>query len=278
MNITFKGDSMTLLGGLLATSTAAPSFTAVAKGMNEKTLGDFKGKTKVVTTFLSLDTPVCDAQVREFNQRAADMGDDVVVIGVSRDLPFAMDRFCSFNDIDSVTLLSDYKTGSFGINYGLLIKELNLLARSVMIIDQSDGVRYVSVVEEATDAPDYDAAAKALDEILKKPVSAPEKSPFAPSEDEEIARLGDDVIEKHLSTLTGWTLSARKTILSKKFEFDDFAEAKAFLDVIAILAEDLDHHPDVKLGYGELAVSLSTHKVDGLSIMDFLMAERIDAI
>ncbi|MBU0604704.1 MAG: thiol peroxidase [Candidatus Omnitrophica bacterium] len=164
--ITFQGKGLTIIGDSVKPGMSAPDFEVVSADLKPVKLSDFKGKTKLISTFPSLDTPVCDLQVKEFNKHAASFSADVVVIGISKDLPFAIKRFCSENGIKSEVVLSDYMTSSFGMNYGLLIKELNLLARSVQIIDKGDIVRYRQVVRELTMPPDYDEALKALKGLL----------------------------------------------------------------------------------------------------------------
>lgn len=163
--ITFKGKPLTLIGETVAVGKRAPDFEVTSATLTPVKLSDFKGKTKVISTFPSLDTPVCDLQVKEFNKHAASFSPDVVVIGISKDLPFAIQRFCGENNIKNEVVLSDYKTSSFGKNYGLLIEELNLLARSVQIIDKDNIVRYRQVVPELTTPPNYDEVLKALKDI-----------------------------------------------------------------------------------------------------------------
>jgi thioredoxin-dependent peroxiredoxin len=124
----------------------------------------------VVNFFPSLDTPVCDLQVKEFNQRAAKLSPQVVVIGVSKDLPFAQARFCSANEIKNEVVLSDYRFTSFGLNYGFLIKELNLLARGSLIIDQNDRISYIQVVSEITHSVNFNEVFDALQGLLSAPV------------------------------------------------------------------------------------------------------------
>lgn len=165
--VTFKGAPLTLEGKEIKENQPAPAFKVVNQDLADATLENFKGKIKIITTFPSLDTPVCDLQVKEFNKRATALGSDVVVIGISKDLPFAQKRFCEMNDINNVQVLSDYKYSSFAANYGLNIKELNLLARSILIIDKNNTLRYLQIVPELTKAPDYDAALKALADVLK---------------------------------------------------------------------------------------------------------------
>lgn len=164
--ITFQGKPLTLVGDPVKIGMPAPEFEVVSQDLKEVRLSDFKGKIKVISTFPSLDTPVCDLQVKEFNKHASTFSPDTVVIGISKDLPFAIKRFCSENSIKNEVVLSDYKTSSFGMNYGLLIKELNLLARSVQIIDKNDVVRYRQVVGELTMPPKYDEVLSALKGML----------------------------------------------------------------------------------------------------------------
>ena len=125
--VTFEGNPLTLVGRNIAAGMTAPDFQVVTGGLEARSLKDFAGKIKIVTSFPSIDTPVCDLQVKEFNKKAAELSEDVVVLGISKDLPFAQARFCDMNGIEKVTVLSDYKSSSFGINYGLLIKELKVV-------------------------------------------------------------------------------------------------------------------------------------------------------
>jgi thiol peroxidase len=165
--ITFQGNPLSLAGNAPQAGDRAPAFTVTSQDMKDVTLADFNGKIKLISTFPSLDTPVCDLQVKEFNKRAAGLSPDIAVIGISKDLPFAQKRFCSQNNIKNETVLSDYKASSFGLSYGLLIEGLQLLARAVLIIDKDDIVRHVQVVPELTVPPDYDGALKALESVIK---------------------------------------------------------------------------------------------------------------
>ncbi|MBI4834992.1 MAG: thiol peroxidase [Planctomycetes bacterium] len=170
--VKFKGQSVTLEGTELKIGRQAPDFTVVNQDMKEVSLADYNGKIKVITTFPSLDTPVCDLQVKEFNKRAAKLSDDVIVLGISMDLPFAQARFCQENEIKNAVVVSDYRYASFGKNYGLLIKELRLLARSVIILDKDNVARYIQIVDDLGKPPDYDAALTKLSEI-KQPETQP---------------------------------------------------------------------------------------------------------
>ncbi len=160
--ITFQGNGLTLTGNEVKTGDKAPDFTVLDNELNPVGLKDLSGKTKVISVTPSLDTPVCDEQLRKFNEKAANMGDNVVVLNISMDLPFANGRFCSTAGIDKVKTLSDHKDASFGSAYGLLIKELRLLTRAIIIVDGNDSIKYLEVVPEITNHPDYDKALAAI--------------------------------------------------------------------------------------------------------------------
>ena len=135
--VTFKGALLALTGKPVKVGKRAFDFKLVSQDLKIVKLSDFSEKIKVINFFPSLDTPVCDLQVKEFNQRATLLSSEVVIIGISKDLPFAQARFCSANEIKNEVVLSDYRFSSFGLNYGFLIKELNLLARGTIIIEIS---------------------------------------------------------------------------------------------------------------------------------------------
>lgn len=165
--VTFKGAPLALTGKQVKVGQRAFDFQLVSPELKVVRLSDFSDKIKVVNFFPSLDTPVCDLQVKEFNQRATGLSPEVVVIGVSMDLPFAQARFCSANEIKNEVVLSDYRFGSFGLNYGFLIKELNLLARGTIIIDQNQRIRYIQVVSEVTHSVNFQEVFSALADLLK---------------------------------------------------------------------------------------------------------------
>lgn len=278
--VTFKGSPMTLAGRLLKAGDIAPDFKVVDPALKEIGLSDFKGKIKVITFFLSLDTPVCDLQVKEFNKRASALSGDVVILGISKDLPFAQARFCRDNEIKNIKVLSDYKDSSFGINYGLLVKELSLLARGVLIIDKNDVLRYFRVVDELTSPPDYDDALKNLENVIKNP-SLPARRSELPSKckpcEEGTPSMSRAIIDKLLAQYRGWQLVEDKKI-AKEFKFKDFADAKDFVDMISFVAEEQGHHPSLLLTWGKVKVTLTTHAAGGLTENDFIMAEIIDGM
>jgi len=278
-SVKFKGNQLTLAGRSIRIGKPAADFKVISGDLQEVRLGDFKGKFKVLTSFPSLDTPVCDLQVKEFNKRAAGLDPEVAVIGISKDLPFAQKRFCESFGIKSLLVLSDYKTSSFGINYGLLIKELNLLARSVIILDRADFIRYIQLVPEVIDAPDYDDALKNLEAIIKNPqVSVKEELPAKCKPCEGgVSALPKEKLEGLLAQHRGWQLVDDKKLI-KEFKFKDFVEAKYFLDLISVIAEEQGHHPNLTLIYNKLKVTLSTHAAGGLTENDFIMAHLIDEL
>ncbi len=162
--ITFQGNPLTLLGTEQKIGGKAPDFTVLDKELKEVRFTDFSGKIKFISVTPSLDTAVCDMQARRFNQEAAQLPDSVVIMNISMDLPFAIARFCTTAGIDKIQTYSDHRDASFGNAYGVLIKELRLLARSIFIIDRDDIIRYIQLVPELTEHPDYD---KALAELKK---------------------------------------------------------------------------------------------------------------
>ncbi|MBN2644721.1 MAG: thiol peroxidase [Desulfuromonadaceae bacterium] len=164
--ITFKGNPVTLLGSDVAVGTKAPDFRVVDNGLQPVTLDSAKGKIQLIAVVPSLDTGVCDTMTRKFNQDAAALPENVAVYTISLDLPFAQKRWCGNAGIDRVQTLSDYQERSFGLNYGLLIDELKLLARAVLVIDADGTVVYRQIVGEVTDEPDYSAALAAVKALL----------------------------------------------------------------------------------------------------------------
>jgi thioredoxin-dependent peroxiredoxin len=162
--VTIKGGPLTLTGAELKPGDKAPEFTVLDGDLKETGLKDFTGKIKVISVTPSLDTPVCDLQARRFNSDAAKLPSDVVVINISMDLPFAISRFCTSAGIDKVKAFSDHRDASFGNAYGVLIKELRLLSRSIFIVDKNNVIRYMEIVPEVTEHPDYE---RALGELKK---------------------------------------------------------------------------------------------------------------
>lgn len=159
-SITFKGNPVTLLGTEVKVGDKAPDFTVLANDLSPVTLESSKGKVRLISVVPSVDTGVCDAQTRRFNEEAANL-DNVQILTVSVDLPFAQKRWCAAAGIENVQTVSDHRELSFGEAYGVAIKELRLLARAVFVVDSTDTVTYVEYVSEATNHPNYEAAVEA---------------------------------------------------------------------------------------------------------------------
>ena len=162
-NVTFKHNPVTLIGNEIKVGDKAPEFTVLANDMSEVTLASSKGKIRLFSVVPSVDTGVCDAQTRKFNEEASKL-ENVEVITVSVDLPFAQRRWCAASGLENVITVSDHRDLSFGEAYGVVMKELRLLARAVFVVDASDTVTYVEYVSEGSNHPNYEAAIKAVKE------------------------------------------------------------------------------------------------------------------
>ena len=162
--VTLKGNPQTLVGNDLTVGDTAPDFTLTANDLSSKSLSDFSGKVKIIAAVPSLDTGVCDTEMRRFNKDAAELSNDIVLLTVSVDTPFAQKRWCGSAEAGNLVSLSDFKDHSFGEAYGVRMKEAGLLARTVFVVDKNDKVTYKELVGEVADQPDFDkaiAAAKA---------------------------------------------------------------------------------------------------------------------
>jgi len=159
--VTMRGNPLTLIGPELKVGETAPAFKLIGAGMKPVALDDYKGKVKIISTIPSVDTPVCDAETRRFNEEAAKLPEDVVVLTVSMDLPFAQSRWCGAAGVDKVTTLSDYRGAHFGETYGVLIKELYLLARVVFVVDKNDKIVHVEYVKEVANQPNFESTLEA---------------------------------------------------------------------------------------------------------------------
>ncbi|MDR0361694.1 MAG: thiol peroxidase [Planctomycetota bacterium] len=155
--ITFRGNPMTLVGDIRRAGDAAPNFPAVKNDLTEMHLHDILGMKALILSVPSLDTPVCDLEVRRFNREAAKLK-NVKVLTISMDLPFAQARWCGAAGIENIVTLSDYKYRGFGLSYGLLIKELMLLTRAVIVVDEKGVITHQEIVREVSEHPNYDAA------------------------------------------------------------------------------------------------------------------------
>ena len=164
--VTFQGAPLTLVGPELKAGDTAPDFTVLGNDLSEVKLSDFAGQVRIVSVVPSLDTPVCDTQTRRFNEAAASLGDDVVILTISMDLPFAQQRWCAAAGVEAVRTLSDHRDAGFGRAWGVLIQELRLLSRALFVVDREGTIRHVEVVAEITHEVDYDAALAAAKALL----------------------------------------------------------------------------------------------------------------
>lgn len=159
--VTFGDTPVTLLGEMIKAGSTAPDFTLSDNGMKPVSLSDFKGKTVILSVFPSIDTRVCAAQARRFNKEASGLSENIVILAISKDLPFALGRFCAAEGIERVHTLSDYMHSEFGYKYGFLMKENMLLARGAVVVDPEGKVVYVEYVPNVTSEPDYEKALEA---------------------------------------------------------------------------------------------------------------------
>lgn len=164
--VTLHGNPLTLTGNEVNVGDKAPEFEVIDNNLSPVRFSSFKGKVAVISSVPSLDTPVCDMETRRFNKEAENLGDDVAILTISMDLPFAQKRWCGAAGVSKVVTLSDHRDANFGTSYGLLIKELRLLARAVLVVDRNGVVRYSELVKETSKEPDYDAALEAVKACL----------------------------------------------------------------------------------------------------------------
>jgi thiol peroxidase len=155
-----RGNPLTLIGPELKAGDAAPDFNVVDSSLKPVTLQDTGTQVRIISVVPSLDTPVCDAQTKRFNEEAAKLP-DVDILTVSMDLPFAQKRWCGAFGVDKIKMLSDHRDGSFGTAYGTLIKDMRIESRAIFVLDQDNKIRHVEYVKEVADFPNYEAALSA---------------------------------------------------------------------------------------------------------------------
>jgi thioredoxin-dependent peroxiredoxin len=160
--ITMKGKPLTLVGREVKAGDQAPDFEVLANDLSPFKLSSLQGKVVIISSVPSLGTPACDIETRRFNEEAAKLGPEVAVLTISMDLPFAQKRWCGAAGVERVTTYSDHREASFGLAYGVLIKELRLLARAVLVVDKAGVVRYLQVVKELANEPNYDEVIKVV--------------------------------------------------------------------------------------------------------------------
>jgi thioredoxin-dependent peroxiredoxin len=164
--ITMKGHPLTLVGQEVEVGAPAPDFEVLANDLTPFKLSSLKGKVAIICSVPSLDTPTCDIETRWFNEEAARLGPDVEILTISMDLPFAQRRWCGAAGVDRVTTYSDHREAAFGQAYGVLIKELRLLARAVFVVDKGGVVRSAQIVPELANEPNYDEVLKAVGQLI----------------------------------------------------------------------------------------------------------------
>lgn len=164
--ITSRGNPLTLLGKEIKLGDKAPDFQVLDNDLKPISLATYSGKTILISSVPSLDTSVCDMETRRFNEEAGKLGDDVIILTISMDLPFAQKRWCGAAGVDRVITLSDHREADFGKNYGVLIKELRLLARAVFLLNKDNVIKYMEIVPEVSSEPNYEAAIEAIRQNL----------------------------------------------------------------------------------------------------------------
>lgn len=165
--VTLQGRELTLVGDELKVGQKAPDFKVISNDMTPmKFYRTYKGRVVLISSVPSLDTPVCDIETRKFNSEAQKLSSDIDIITISMDLPFAQKRWCGANGVDRVKTYSDYLKADFGKSYGVLIKELRLLARCLFIIDKDGIIRYIQLVKEISNEPNYDEVINNLKSII----------------------------------------------------------------------------------------------------------------
>ncbi|MGO8990246.1 MAG: thiol peroxidase [bacterium] len=164
--ITFKGNPLTLVGYQVKVGQKAPDFVAIDNNLSPVKFSSYLGKVCIISSVVSLDTPVCDTQTRKFNEEASRLGPNAAILTMSMDLPFAQKRWCGAAGVDRIQTLSDHRDASFGTSYGVLIKELRLLARAIFLVDGKGVLQYKELVKEVTHEPDYNAVLSALRKLV----------------------------------------------------------------------------------------------------------------
>jgi thiol peroxidase len=164
--VTMRGNPLTLIGEEVKVGNPAPDFIVLDNNLSPVKFSSYRGKICIISSVPSLDTPVCDIETRKFNEEAGRLGEDVVILTISMDLPFAQKRWCAAAGVNRVQTLSDHRDASFGTSYGVLIKELRLLARAVFLVDRKGILQYVQLVKEISKEPDYEEVLNALKRFL----------------------------------------------------------------------------------------------------------------
>ena len=160
--LTMKGTPLTLMGQEVQVGQPAPDFEVLANDLSPFKLASLRGKVVIISAVPSLDTPTCNIETRWFNEEAAKLGPNVEILTISMDLPFAQKRWCGAAGVERVKTYSDHREAAFGLAYGVLIKELRLLARAVFVVDKAGVMRYAQLVKELGNEPNYDEILQAV--------------------------------------------------------------------------------------------------------------------
>jgi len=269
------GKPVSLSGRNIYINKYAPDFTAVDGNADDFRFSDLKDKIKIITSFSSLDTPICDLQLKRFNKEAENSADKIIIIGISNDLPFTQKKFCETNNIKKAIVLSDYKYSSFGINYGLLIKELNLLARAALIINQDNVIKYIQIANEISSHLDYDDAVINLKKIIS------DKTKINDLKIEKIKenprKLTNDEIIEFINRNRSW-ISMENRSLKRTYNFNNYNDTKHFVRLLIQITNEQNHHADICVKYNKIDIELTTHKINALSNNDIIMAEIINEL
>jgi thiol peroxidase len=234
--ITFRGEPVTVTGHETKAGQIAPDFTLTGVTLEPVKLSDFKDKVKIISVFPSIDTGVCALQTKRFNKEAAKLGDDIVILCISKDLPFAQSRFCGAEGIDKVITLSDYKNNEFGEKYGFLIEELGLLTRGVIVVDKDNVVQYVEYVKEVAEEPDYrkaiEEAKNAMHDSTANLASKLENAGLTSEQTEQTLNIFRNHLEKRLPLFIKEHLT--EVFEGKKLELSDILrnQAEVFTDEV----------------------------------------------
>jgi thiol peroxidase len=164
--VTMRGKPLTLVGADVKIGQKAPDFVVIDNNLSPVSFASYHGKICIISSVISLDTPVCDIQTKKFNEEASRLGPNVAILTMSMDLPFAQKRWCGAAGVDRLQTLSDHRDASFGTSYGVLIKELRLLARAIFLVDRRGVLQYKELVKEVTNEPDYNAVLSALKNLV----------------------------------------------------------------------------------------------------------------
>jgi thioredoxin-dependent peroxiredoxin len=252
-SVTLKRKPVNLAGSQVQIGDQAPPFKAISNDLKLFQLRDISSPYKVITSFPSLDTPVCDLQVKQFNHHASELSGEVTVVGISKDLPFAQQRFCSMNEIENVKVVSDYRFTSFGYHYGVLVEELNLLARTVFIIDSQNVIRYIQIVDEISKEPDYQDALDKLDKIINQGSEISDK--IKSSQKYDHIRDVTDQFDR-------WELTPEDN-LTATFKLPPEKSPRFLVKAVVVISDEYDFQPYITLRENILNLKLNnSRKID----------------